>query len=131
LEAALGLLALAAVWAISRRSPLTIGATAAVIAGLLVGHHSYVYDGVLLLPACALALKLPVPEAVRYLALLVCAPIAYLLLIQGHGIWMIGQIAINGFGLSLLALLAFHALRATARRQPVPHAAMAGAGVSF
>jgi len=114
-EAVLGLLALAAVWVIARRSPLTIGATAAVTAGLLVGHHSYVYDGVLLLPACALALKLPVPEAIRSWALLVCAPIPYLLLIQAHGIWMMGQIAINGFGLSLLGLLAFHCLRPPAR----------------
>src|ERR1039458_25999 len=43
-EAVLALLALAAVWVISRRSALTIGATAAVIGGLLVSHHAYVYD---------------------------------------------------------------------------------------
>src|ERR1039457_4422159 len=58
-----GLLALAAVWVISRRSALTIGATAAVIGGLLVSHHAYVYDAVLLLPACALVLRLPAPKA--------------------------------------------------------------------
>lgn len=110
-EAVLGLLALAAVWVISRRSPLTIGATAAVIGGLLVSHHSYVYDGVLLLPACALVLRLPVTEAMRYWALLLCVPIPYLLLIQGHGVWFMAQIAINGFGLCLLGLLAFHVLR--------------------
>ena len=58
-EAVLALLALAAVWVISRRSALTIGATAAVIGGLLVSHHAYVYDAALLLPACALVLRLP------------------------------------------------------------------------
>jgi len=111
LEAVLALLALAAVWIISRRTALTIGATAAVIGGLLVSHHAYVYDGVLLLPAFALALRLPCPEAIRYLAILLCVPIPYLLLIQGHGIWVLAQISINGFGLSLLALLALHGLR--------------------
>ena len=113
-EAVLALLALAAVWIVSRRSPLAIGATAAIIDGLLVSHHAYVYDAVLLLPACALALRLPVPKAVRYGALLLCVPIAYVLLMQEHAAWVVAQVAINGFGLSLLGLLAFHGPRRVA-----------------
>ncbi|MGA2592861.1 MAG: glycosyltransferase family 87 protein [Bryobacteraceae bacterium] len=110
IEAVLALLALAAVWVISRRSALAIGATAAVVGGLLVSHHAYVYDAVLLLPAILLALGLPGPKALRYGALLLCVPIPYLLLMQEHGVWVVTQVSINGFGLLLLGLLAAHRL---------------------
>lgn len=126
LEAALAVLVLAAVWMISRRSPLTLGATAAVIAGLLVSHHAYVYDAVLLLPACALALRMPAPKALRCAALLLCIPIPYLLLMKEHGMWIGAQLSIHGFCLWLLALLAVHALRRSAR-MPAP----AGRTVAF
>jgi hypothetical protein len=116
IEAVLALLALAAVWVVSRRSALTLGATAAVIAGLLVSHHAYVYDAVLLLPACALALRLPAPKALRYGALLLCVPMPYVMLMQEHGAWVVAQVCINGFALSLLGLLALHALRASASK---------------
>jgi len=119
IEAVLALLTLAAVWIVSRRSAPTVGATAAVIGGLLVSHHSYVYDGVLLLPACALALRLPAPKALRYGALLMCVPIPYLLLMKEHGLWVVAQVSINGFALLLLGLLAVHGLRRSARAQPV------------
>ncbi len=111
LEALLAVSVIAAVWIVSRRSALTIGATAAVIGGLLVSHHAYVYDAVLLLPACALALRLPLPTAVRYAALALCVPIPYVLLMQEHGSWVAAQVLINGFGLSILGILSFHALR--------------------
>ena len=130
-EAVLALLALAAVWVISRRSALTIGATAAVIGGLLVSHHAYVYDAVLLLPACALVLRLPAPKALRYGALLLCVPIPYVLLMQEHGAWVVAQLSINGFGMLLLGLLAFHGLRVSARTQPVVHGVAAGDGLRF
>src|ERR1039457_4750154 len=130
-EAVLALLALAAVWVISRRSALTIGATAAVIGGLLVSHHAYVYDAALLLPACALVLRLPAPKALRYGALLLCVPIPYVLLMQEHGAWVVAQLSINGFGMLLLGLLAFHGLRVSARTQPVVHGVAAGDGLRF
>jgi hypothetical protein len=116
-EISLALLALAAVWIVSRRSALTIGATAAVMGGLLASHHAYVYDAVLLLPACALALRLPVPRAVRYAALALCVPIPYVLLMQEHGGWVVAQAAINGFELALLGRLAWHGLRRPALRR--------------
>jgi hypothetical protein len=115
LEAALALLTLAAVWTIARRSALAIGATAAVTGGLLVSHHAYVYDGLLLLPACALALRLPVPKALRYGALALAVPFPYVLLMQEHGVWIVAQAAINGVCLWLLGLLAWHGLRVFAR----------------
>jgi len=128
-EAVLALLALVAVWIISRRSPLTIGATVAVTGGLLASHHAYVYDAVLLLPACALAVRLPVPKAVRYGALLLCVPMLYVLLIQEHDAWVVAQFVINDFGLSLLGVLAFHGLRKSARTGTVAHGLTAGAGL--
>jgi hypothetical protein len=115
LEAALAVLALSAVWVIARRSALTVGATAAVTAGLLASHHAYVYDAVLLLPACALALRLPA-KPLRYAALLLCVPFPYLLLMQEYGAWAIAQVCVNGFGLSLLGLLAWHAWKPSASK---------------
>lgn len=131
MEAVLALLALAAVWVISRRSPLAIGLTAAVTGGLLVSHHAYLYDAVLLLPACALALRLPAHRAMRIWAILLCLPIPYLLLIQGHGIWLLAQIGISGFGLSLLGLLAWHGWRGSTRSRAVAHGLTAGADSGF
>jgi hypothetical protein len=131
IEAVLALLALAAVWVVSRRSALTIGATAAVTAGLLVSHHAYVYDGLLMLPAIALVLRLPAPKTLRYGALLLCVPIPYVLLMQEHGAWVPAQIIVNGVGLWLLGLLAVQgrsrplrqlrvASRVAGASQPVP-----------
>jgi hypothetical protein len=124
-EAALALLALAAVWLVARRSPLTVGATAAVTAGLLVSHHAYVYDAVLLLPGVALALRLRAPKFLRQWALLVAIPFPYLFLIVGRWGWVAAQPIINGFSLSLLGLLAFHALKRFARIQPMVSPAVA------
>src|SRR5208283_1448507 len=129
LEAGLAVLALAAVWIVSRRSTLTIGATVAVLAGLMVSHHAYVYDAVLLLPACALALRLPGPKALRYAALLLAVPIPYVLLIKDNAAWVVAQVCINGFSLSLLGLLAFHGLRKSARTGVVAHELAAGASL--
>jgi hypothetical protein len=128
-EAVLILLVLAAVWIISRRSALTIGATAAVTAGLLASHHAYVYDAVLLLPACALALRLPAPQALKYAAVLLCVPIPYVLLMQEHGAWVAAQVSINGFGLALLGLLAWHGLRASAKLQTQTVCRVPAAGI--
>jgi Glycosyltransferase family 87 len=117
IEFVLAIFVIAAVWIVSRRSPLTIGATAAVLGGLLVSHHAYVYDAVLLLPACALAARLPGPRFLRYGALALCVPIPYVLLIQERWTWVVPQVMVNGFGLALLWLLAFHGWRIGARTQ--------------
>jgi len=57
-------------------------------------------------------LRIPAAKALRYGALLLSIPIPYLLLMQEHGLWAVAQVAINGFGLGLLGLLAFHHPRA-------------------
>src|SRR5207302_6618345 len=50
-EIALSLVALAALWVIVKRSDVHRGIAFALLAGLLVGHHSYTYDVSLALPA--------------------------------------------------------------------------------
>lgn len=109
-EAVLAVLVLAAAWRIARRSPLAVGATAAIVAGLLASHHAYVYDAVLLLPALLLAMRWQLPQGSRYGVLLLCAPIPYLLLMKDHLAWA-AQIGINGFCLSFMAGLALHGVR--------------------
>lgn len=116
-EVVLSVLALAAVWMASKRPALGIGATAAVTAGLLVSHHSYVYDGVLLLPAAAMLLRLPVPQFLRYAALLLCVPIPYLILMQTNGPWLAAQLSVHVVALGLLGLLALHRLRSELLRR--------------
>jgi hypothetical protein len=104
-EAALGALVLAAVWLISRRSTLVAGATAAILGGLLVGHHSYVYDCVLFLPALLLARDASLSKPLRYWALVLCTPVPYMLLVNDK-LAMIAQVLLNGFALLFLARLA-------------------------
>src|ERR1039457_7133364 len=43
--------------------------------------------------------------------------------------WVVAQLSINGFGMLLLGLLAFHGLRVSARTQPVVHGVAAGDGL--
>ncbi|MFN7997669.1 MAG: glycosyltransferase family 87 protein [Bryobacteraceae bacterium] len=105
LEAVLAFLALVAVWVIARNRDLHAGAAAAITAGLLASHHSYVYDCVLLLPGIMLALQAPVRPVLRSWALVLCVPVPYLFLMQ-ESAPLVGQIAINGFSLSLLGTLA-------------------------
>jgi hypothetical protein len=117
-EAALAALVLAAVWVVSRRSSPVTGITAAVIGGLLVSHHAYVYDTVLLLPALALAWQLPVPAALRYGVMSLWTPIPYLLLMKDR-MAAVGQLSISVFCLALLAVLAAGCLglQASPRRE--------------
>jgi hypothetical protein len=105
IEASLAIAVLAAVWLVSRRSTLAAGATSAVIGGLLVGHHAYVYDAVLLLPALALAWEVRLPDSLRYWILLLSTPLPYLALMQDHTA-AIAQASISLFCLALLAVLA-------------------------
>jgi hypothetical protein len=114
MEACLAVAVLAAVWLISRRATLATGATAAIIGGLLVSHHAYVYDAVLLLPALALAWELPVfSERLPYWLLFLCTPIPYLALMKDR-LAAIAQLSMSAFCLALLTVLAARCLRAHA-----------------
>jgi len=111
-ETVLAVAVLVAVWLISRHSAPVTGATAAVIGGLLVSHHAYVYDALLLLPALALAWHLPLPETVRYWILFLWTPLPYVALMKDH-LAVVAQASISTFCLALLALLTYRLYRVT------------------
>jgi hypothetical protein len=102
-------LVLAAVWVISRRSTLAAGAVAAILGGLLVGHHAYVYDCVLMLPALVLARTSGMPRLLDRWALALATPLPYALLMQPRTV-VLGQIVVTGFSMVLLGWLAAHSL---------------------
>jgi hypothetical protein len=81
IEIALALILLATFYFVARRLPLRAGAALALAGGLLAGHHGYVYDAPLLLPALLLPFEWPAPEFVRKWAVLLATPIPYLALL--------------------------------------------------
>lgn len=121
IEAVLAVLVLAAVWRISRRATLPVAAAAALAGGLLVGHHAYVYDAILLLPLVMLVRQADFPRTLQYWALLLCAPVPYILLMYDPAA-PVAQAAISGFALAALTRLAVRpeaALQAAPAR-PIP-----------
>jgi hypothetical protein len=108
-ESVTAVLVLAAVWFISRRSTLVAGAAAAMLGGLLVGHHAYVYDCVLMMPALALSRESGAPRFLARWAVALVTPVPYLLLMSSRTAG-IGQVLVTGFSVVLLGWLAGHSL---------------------
>jgi len=107
-EAALALFVLLCVWRIARRYPLEIAIPVMLAAGLLVSYHSYVYDGVLLVPCLAMVQQRPFPRIFKYWSILLCVPIVYQFLLTPRTS-AFAHAAITGFSLALMVLLAFSA----------------------
>ena len=112
-ETVLAVLVLAAVWHIARRSELPVAATAALAGGLLVGHHAYVYDSILLAPLIVLARQMGMPKPVRNWSLLLTSPVPYILLMMDRFAGL-AQVMIVGFSLIALGLLAMPAIMESA-----------------
>lgn len=106
LELALALAVIVAVWFLCRRLPLEAAAAVALAAGLLVSHHAYFYDALMLLPALMLPFGGGYPEWLRKWALVLFTPIPYLFLLIDAA-WA-GHLAITGFTLALLGRMAWH-----------------------
>ena len=76
--------------------------------GLLLSHHAYVYDALLLLPALLLPFYAPWPdpwrEWLRKWAVFIATPTAYLCLLTNVSIIFVilGHIAISGYALVLI-----------------------------
>lgn len=110
-EAALGLVVVAAVWFICRAQPLPVGGAVVLAGGLLIGHHAYVYDTVLLLPALLLPFQTSWPdlwqEWMRNWAFFLVTPAAYLFILTNVSIVLLilGHIAISGYMLVLIAVI--------------------------
>ncbi len=105
-EIAVGLTVVVAVWFISRKRRLPVSGTIALAGGLLLSHHAYIYDALLLLPALILPFLMPAPELLRKCAAVLATPMAYVLTLANGSIWpvMIGQMAISGYVLVLIAV---------------------------
>lgn len=123
LELALALAVTAAIWFLIRRGPLPFGASLALAGGLLLSHHAYGYDLVLLLPALLLAFELPHPAWIRLWAMALFCPIPYYLLMnpKTDTDWA-GHLMISGYTLALIAALAWTKwrLRIVREREEAP-----------
>jgi hypothetical protein len=103
-ELALGLVVAAAVWFVSRLQPVAVVGAITLAGGLLVSHHAYFYDALLLLPALLLAFQMPGVEWLRAWAFFLFTPVPYLMLLTKLGV--VGHLAITGYTLALLAVAA-------------------------
>jgi len=105
-EIAVGVIVVAAVWFISRKRPLPVSGTIALAGGLLLSHHAYLYDALLLVPALLLPFLIPAPELLRKWAVVLATPVAYLFTLANGslGFVLAGQAAISGYVLVLIAV---------------------------
>jgi hypothetical protein len=112
-EVVLGLIVAAAVWFICRSQPLPVGGAVVLAGGLLVGHHAYVYDAVLLLPALLLPFQAPqrdiYPQWMRKWAFFLITPPACLCILTNASIILVilGHVAISEYVLVLIAVTAW------------------------
>ena len=104
IEIALALAVIITFWFLFRRQPLHVGGRFSLAGGLLLSHHAYVYDAVLLLPALLLPYEAPCPQWLKWWALLLLTPVPYLLLLTGMELY--GHLAITGYTLALTAATA-------------------------
>jgi hypothetical protein len=112
-EAILIALVLAATWFIARRYPLEIAAPVMVAAGLLVSHHAYLYDAILLVPGIVLVQHKEFPIFLKCWSVVVCFPYTYTFLLK-PGTSMFAEVAITGFPLALLAVLVYRQFKTRA-----------------
>ena len=107
-EVALGLVIVAAIGFLSRRHPLpTVGALV-LAGGLLLSHHAYVYDALLLLPALLLPFEATAHlEWMRKWAILLLSPTPYLFLLLTVSIpgVFLAHVVITGYTLALTAAM--------------------------
>jgi hypothetical protein len=106
-EVALGLVVVAAVWFLSRRHPLPTAGAIVLAGGLLLSHHAYVYDALLLLPALLLPFQAPHLEWMRKWAIFLLSPTPYLFLMTTVSIVgvFLAHVAITGYTVALIAVM--------------------------
>lgn len=104
IEIALGLGLTVLVWWIARRTANLPNAIAAALAGgLLISHHAYLYDAVVLMPLLLLALE--TSGLGRAMAAIEVSPLFYLLPVADYlstVVWLESQLLIVGFTIALL-----------------------------
>jgi hypothetical protein len=108
-EICLGAVIVTAFWFLSRSQPLPVMSALLIAGGLLLSHHAYFYDAVLLLPALLLPFHEPGLKWMRNWALLLFTPVPYMLLLADIGLTV--HIAITGYTLVLMGVMLVRALR--------------------
>ena len=101
-EAALAVMTIAAVWFPSRRMPLNRAFPLVLAAGLMLSHHAYSYDALLLIPALLMPFDQDSPEWLRVWAFVLLTPIPYLLLLTSAE--LPAHLLITGYTIALLAI---------------------------
>jgi hypothetical protein len=76
-EAAGACLVVLAAWLVVRGKDISYAIAATLVSGLLVSHHAFLRDAVLLIPACLLMLSRATGTALRVVAILVLCPLVY------------------------------------------------------
>ncbi len=77
-EVALAVVVLALAWRTVRRADLRTGFAAVLAAGVLTGHHSYLYDLLLFFPAALLALTRPSPRWLIWITVIFLLPATFM-----------------------------------------------------
>ena len=118
IEIACAMLVVALLWNACRRrqSPGLAGAMAAA-SGLVLGHHAYANDCVLLIPLAVMAVQNPAPRWLKIWGLILVTPVLTLLLVSREP--YIGQALVVGFAIAALAWAGF------ARERPAHQASAA------
>jgi hypothetical protein len=108
IEILLAILVLFSVWVVARKYPFEIAVPVTLAAGLLVSHHAYVYDGILLIPLLLMVHQTAVPKLLKLWSFVLCFPQFYISLLEPNTM-LVAQIAITGFTLATLAFLVWRA----------------------
>ena len=77
IEIALAVIAAVLVWRAAQRGSIAFAFSLAVVAGILCGRHSYLYDAALALPACLAVLAGRGPRWLKAIAVAAAAPVTY------------------------------------------------------
>jgi hypothetical protein len=93
------------IFLIGRRSSLACAFALALAAGLMIGHHAYIYDCVLLLPAVLLPFEESSPEWLRMWALFMLTPLPYMLILSEAE--LPGHLAVTGYTVAVIAAMWF------------------------
>jgi hypothetical protein len=81
-EATGACLVILAAWLVVRGKDISYAIAATLVSGLLVSHHAFLRDAVLLIPACVLMLSRTTTITHRLVAILVLCPLVYLIPIR-------------------------------------------------
>ena len=93
------------------RATFWTSAAVALNVGLLIGHHAYLYDSVLLLPSLLLVCtQACVPRMLRLWGLLLLTPVCYMLILSNR-FQVLGQLLVVGFPAVLCVFIAASYLR--------------------